>query len=135
MPQPTAAAPTERNISTYSIGLVCSASFSPAESCAALPSSWKTCASLEKTGSRNFSNLAEPPRLGGQLSHPAEREQCENQQRHGHGVWTLVNMVFQLVAHARPAEESQIDQAEHVERGHQGGSVADEPQDAIGAAF
>ena len=46
-----------------------------------------------------------------------------------------MNVVLDLVAHARFAEESQIDQAEHVERRHQRGGVADEPQDAICAAF
>ena len=46
-----------------------------------------------------------------------------------------MDMVLDLVAHARLAEKRQVNQAEHIEGGHQRGRVADEPQDAIGPAF
>jgi hypothetical protein len=64
-----------------------------------------------------------------------EREQSEDQKRHRHRVRTLVDVMLGLVTHSRFAEEREIDEAEHVERGHQRGGIADKPQDAIGIAL
>ncbi len=46
-----------------------------------------------------------------------------------------MNVVLDFVAHARLAEEGQVDQPEHVERGHQRREKRDVPQVAIGSAF
>src|SRR5258708_24829205 len=59
----------------YSHLSVCSASFSPAANWADFPSSRRTTVSLANTGSTNVSKCAEPPRLCGQLNHPAPIEQ------------------------------------------------------------
>ena len=110
--------------------------FLPAASCAASPSARNTCASRANTGSRNFSKRFDPPRLCGQPSHPAMiAHNGQDDQRHRHRLRRFVDVVLHLVAHARLAVESQEHQAEHVKRGHQRGGVADQPQQAVGAAF
>ena len=59
----------------------------------------------------------------------------EDDERDGHGLRRLVDVVLDLVAHAWLAKEGEEDETAHVEGGHEGGGEADEPENAIGAAF
>ena len=63
------------------------------------------------------------------------RADRENDQRHRHRLGRLVDVVLDFVAHARLAEERQVDQPEHVERRHQRREKRDVPQVAIRAAL
>ncbi len=65
----------------------------------------------------------------------SNRTDREDHERHGHRLRRFVHVVLDLVAHARGTVEGQIHEAEHVERSHQRGAVADKPEDAICAAF
>src|SRR5579862_8819917 len=134
MPQPATAAPTERNINRYSVPLVCSSSFAPAANCPGF-SAPRTAVSWANTGSRNFVKWSEPPRLCGQPSHPAMTAPAEDDQRDGHGFRRLVNVMLDLVAHPRATMKGEEHQTEHIEGGHQGSDVTNQPQQAIGAAF
>ena len=64
-----------------------------------------------------------------------ERHCSQNHERHGHRLGRLVDVVLDFMAHARLAVEREPDKTEHVKRSHQRGGVADEPEDAVGAAF
>src|ERR1035438_666365 len=61
--------------------------------------------------------------------------QRERNQRRGHRYGRFVDMVLHVVTHARATMESQIHQAEHVERGHQIGRESDIPEKAVGPPF
>ena len=63
------------------------------------------------------------------------RANGQDYQWHGHRHRRLVDVVFDVVAHARLAVKREINQAEHVESGHQRCGIADEPENAIRAAF
>ena len=130
MTQPTTRGRHRRNISRYSVGLVCSSSFSPAASCPAFPSSTAPALRWRRPAREISSKRSDPPRLCGHPRNPANSEQHrQDDQRHRHRLRRLVDVMLHLVAHARLAVKRQIHQAEHVERGHQRRDVADAPRE------